>query len=416
MNTLLGLPDKGSYSITVKVLLAILVVSLVVGLVLLVPESMTFTNGLIVMIALVVALLCAIGIMIAIFMGRTAARVERVLTTDHWTKWTYTADERKARPEAWQQQMDTAYIGPLGIGWSGGNRPRLDDFGNGLQDVQVRTDPAPVLRFTYTETQRHSSSTRTRGYDSIFGLIFLIADLIELFAPNQTTREILVPIPGDKQAEAEELVSRFRAGHLGIPSPSKRDVQMTTWATLGVVVVFTLAIAWITPALATRTAQAFPSLTPTPNITGTAAYSAAYDRAVALDKQLASAIPTWEKSASTTLTHLSADRAGLGADSGIKEVVYGLCQDNHFFAYVLDSKSAPSTSYSPSDTTGFALIRGSQPYDCKPTYWATDRAIPLFEGWYRIEMRTYGATVIPTLTALAQSRRTPVQTATVVPR
>jgi len=414
VNTLLGLPDKGSNPVIIKALLAILVVSLVVGLVLLVPP-MTLTNAMIILIALVVALLCAIGIMIAIFMGRSAARVERVLATDHWTKWAYTDDERKTMPQPWQQQMDTVYIGPLGIGWSGGKRPRLDDFGNGLQDVQVRTEPSPALRFTYTETRRSSPSTTTRS-DSIFDLIFLIADLIQLLSPGQITREILVPIPHDKQDEAEELVTRFRAGHLGIPSPSKRDVQVTTWATLGVVVVFTLAIAWIAPALATRTAKAFPSLTPTLNMTGTAVFSAAYDRAVALDKQLASAIPNWEKSATTTLTHLSPDQAGLSADSGIKEVVYGLCPGNHFFAYVLDSKPAPSTSYSPSDTTGFALVRGSQPYDCKPTYWATDRANPLFGDWYRIEMRTYGATVIPTLTAMAQSRQTPGKTATVVPR
>jgi hypothetical protein len=413
VHTLLGLPDKGNYSVAVKVLLAILVVSLVVGLILLVPP-MTLTNAMIILIALVVALLCAIGIMIAIFVGRTAARVARVLAADHWTKWTYTDDERKAMPQPWQQ-MDTVFIGPVGIGWSGGKRPRLDDFGNGLQDVQVRTDPAPVLRFTYAETQRYSSSTSGRS-DSIFDLIFLVADLIQLFAPNQIIREILVPIPHDKQAEAEELVKRFRAGYLGIPSPSKRDVQVTTWATLGIVVVFTLAVALIFPALATRAAKAFPSLTPTPNVTGTAIYSAAYDRAVALDKQLASAIPNWEKTASTTLMHLSPDQAGLSADSGIKEVVYGLCKDNHFFAYVLDSTPAPSTTYAASDTTGFALIRGSEPYGCKPTYWGTDVGTPLFGDWYRVEMRTMGATFIPTLTALAQSRQTPNKTATVVPR
>ena len=70
LNALLGLPDKGSHSLAVKVLLVILVVSLVVGLGLLVPEPITMTNALIILIALVAALLCAIGVLIAIFMAR----------------------------------------------------------------------------------------------------------------------------------------------------------------------------------------------------------------------------------------------------------------------------------------------------------------------------------------------------------
>lgn len=101
-------------------------------------------------------------------------------------------------------------------------------------------------------------------------------------------------------------------------------------------------------------------------------------------------LPLWMELAETGKEyHVRPEVAGFGSRSNTKEVVYGRCETERFYVYVVMTLRPLGIS---ADTQGYAYIPGSTPSVCHPKEWRIAGSVRADADWHFVAIDTYRAT------------------------
>ncbi len=215
----LGLPSNNGYIARVIMGLGFTILPVVIFLAIFLFATPSNLKKVVVLLALLIPWFLALMLTVIFLSRRYNARVQRVLSGEYWTLWQYESGQTTQRSDQ-QDMTEQVYLGPLGICWAGKN-PVLIDFGDELTDVGVieQDRKTSALQFKYRAKRYSLVGFSTR---SIFDYVVSFANL---GSPGMGY-VLNVPIPKEHEAEAEELVERFRLKLQGLPFGSSVERRL----------------------------------------------------------------------------------------------------------------------------------------------------------------------------------------------
>ncbi len=313
--------------------------------------------------------LSPIGIGLLILGARNYARFQGITQGEHWVHWTYPANSLNRE----------IYIN--GEGFYYPEKPsKRETFLSGVQHAEIQQGEPSTLHLAYIHRRYYS-----------LGL-----------PPNVMNKQLMVPIPAGKEAEAQTLVDRFKK-QLGRPSIYVDDQWRIGWIMSGAIIVATLiSIAVLMPVQF----QLDDEKRDHRNATATAQYMEnATELSVFLPPIRAVMEPQIERLKELPDGTLTPKEAGFDENSGVRAVHFGRCApDDTFYVYVVMNREMLGRTYlsGPGDFN-YTDATDRRYMDCGPDHWIATVPVQLTDGWY------YG------VIAYIQSTRTPRRVETAIP-
>ena len=108
-------------------------------------------------------------------------------------------------------------------------------------------------------------------------------------------------------------------------------------------------------------------------------------------------IPAWAQLKDGRNHRIIPEMIGFRPGNPIKEILYGYCDEETFYTYVL-RRQPPEVR--DSDTEGYVYLTGGSPYGCHPPGWTVVNSDSLGGAWALVRIRTYEATLMAPPTPL----------------
>lgn len=325
-----------------------------------------FTAGIVFMF---VTGLAPIAIGLLVLGARNHARFQGLGQDKYWVHWQYPANSGYSE----------VFINGEGVYYPDTPRKR-ETFLSGVQQVEIQQGYPSTLHLRYIHRRYYS-----------LGLPPVVMD-----------KQITVPIPAGKEAEAQVLVERFNK-QLGKPSAYVDDQWRIGWImSAGIIIGALISIVILIP----LQFQVDDEKRDDRNATATAQYA---ENAAELSTFLPAIRKVMDRQIERLKTlqdgTLTPVEVGFDENSGVRSIYFGHCPpDNAFYMYVVMNKEMLGRTYL-SGPGGFNYTEATDRryMDCGPDHLISTVPVQLKDGWY------YG------VIAYIQSTRTPRRVETVMP-
>jgi hypothetical protein len=298
--------------------------------------------------------------------SRNIARAQDAALNNAWAHWRYSPRDKYA--DFLPKHVDEVYIHASGVYFPALKlRPR--SFSSGLTDAQIYAGSPATLVLSYAFKHR-----------SKYGYVY-----------HQQTKQITLPIPKGKEAEAEALVERFKRERIGIPSDFMNDSWAVGWIMGGGILVAVLfSTVLVLPLDFQKHREELDAVS-------TAAAERRATETYTLSAQFAPIQPVledqlegWREESRQRgvgqWQSIPGDELGFEASDNLTRVVYGHCEkDGEFYLFAIEKTPSKSTYYR--DFGGaLAFTTGDLYYTCSPELLKVSSVTHLSDGWYYVTL------------------------------